>query len=423
MEYRRIFDDAVNLLVGRAGTIVIGLLNMMILARILTTEEMGSYSLFMMIINLGVQLGLSWSGSSILRYGREEFVKRKKVNKTFWARSALFVPMVFLFIMIYLIFAKQIAAYINTTTIIIPSIIFIFVLTGLLYFIMMINRSLDQVRKSAYVLFFQKLIYLLGLLLLFFKAIDGHFLTVVLILNVSFLFALVINLIGFKFNTLIPVKFDNKHFKKIWKYSWPQLMGFSGLYLVDYVDLYIIRNFLSISDVGIYNVAYNGFKIIASVILILNTLFLPLIVEYRTKKQYDHIKTYISKIPLVSILWIFLVIFGVLTSKFIIPFLFSEKYVQAIPSFNILLITSIFYFIYVCLMPLVNGFDIILYNQIFNLIKSVIKIIAGIILVPMLGIIGAAYATLLSFIIGVILTGGLVYTKRNLILGKKNQND
>ena len=78
MEYKRIFKDGSNLLVGRIGTVILGFINLMILTRILTIEEMGTYSLFLMVVNLALILGLNWSSTSIVRYGREEYIKDAK---------------------------------------------------------------------------------------------------------------------------------------------------------------------------------------------------------------------------------------------------------------------------------------------------------------------------------------------------------
>ena len=113
MEYKRILKDGSNLLFGRIGTIIIGLINLMILSRILTTEEMGKYSLFLMVVNLALVLGLNWSDASIVRHGREEFVKHKKINQSFWARFYLFFPMMIVFTIFFIIFSKQISNYIG----------------------------------------------------------------------------------------------------------------------------------------------------------------------------------------------------------------------------------------------------------------------------------------------------------------------
>lgn len=412
MDYKRIFKDGIHLLAGKIGTAVIGLVLLMILARVLTTEEMGKYSLFLMIVNLALVVGLNWSDSSVVRHGREEHVKSNKINKSFWARMYLFIPIIILISLIFLIFKNKITEYIGINPKFIFLLIFIFILNGLLNFINYIYQSTDQMKKSAYVLLSQKAIFLISLGIIMMTSVSSNLTLVLLLINLSFLLALIINLFFFNYEKIKPYTFDKKYFKKIWNYSWPQLIGFPGLYIVSYIDIFVIKKYMTLHDVGIYSMAYNGFTVITGMLMIYYTIFFPLIVEYKTKKQTQKIKDYIKNIPGHISIWIFLVIIGLFFSEFIITTIFSTKYVESIAPFNALLIASIFYFASISLLPIVNAFDLIIYSQIFNLIKAGVNITADFILVPKLGIIGAAYGTIISYAVGLMLTILLIYIKR-----------
>lgn len=415
MEYKRIFKDGSNLLIGRLGTVFIGFINLMILTRILTTEEMGKYSLFLMVVNLALILGLNWSDASIVRHGREEFVKHGKINQSFWARFYLFFPMLILFIFLFIIFGKQISEYIGVEYWLIVFVIGMFVLNGLINSITCMYRSIDRMKISAYVLFSQKLFYLVGLALLFFNVFATKLSLILIIINLSFLISLIYNLIRFDFNIIKPYKFSKEYFKKIWTFSWPQFIGFSGLYIINYVDLYVIRKYMTLADVGVYSVAYNGFTMICGVVLLINTVFMPLIVEYRAKQRFDLIRKYLKKIPLFSSGWVIVVLAGIVLSRYLIPLLFSEKYVASIPSFNILLIASVFFFASTCLTPIINAYDLILYLQGINIIASVLNIIFDFILIPHMGIVGAAYATSIAFILAFFMKTILIFIRRKHI--------
>jgi O-antigen/teichoic acid export membrane protein len=371
-----------------------------------------------MIVNLALIVGLNWSDASIVRHGREEYIKNKKINQSFWARMYLFVPILVLFILILIIFSKQITSYIGIGQELILLLIIMFVLNGLLNFIGYIYQSTDQMKKSAYILLSQKIFYLLCLfavLLNFFKAN----LTVVLILiNVSFLLAVVLNIATFDFHKIKPYVFNKEYFKRIWAYSWPQLIGFPGLYVINYIDLFVIKKYMTLPDVGVYNIAYTAFMNISLFIMIIYTVCMPLIVEYRARKKFTLIKKHLRNAPIFTAIWVGMVLIGLLLSKYLIPLIFSSKYTGAVPSFNILLIASIFYFASIYLLPIVNAFDLILYHQIFNLIRAAVNIAGDFILVPKIGIIGAAYGTLIAYFIGLLLTIILLVTKRKTLLGE-----
>jgi O-antigen/teichoic acid export membrane protein len=418
IDYQRIFKDGIHLLAGKIGTAIIGILNLMVLARVLTTEEMGKYSLFLMVVNLALIVGLNWSDSSVVRHGREEYVGSKKINKSFWARMYLFIPVIIIITLILAIFHKQITDYVGVDARLIILIIVLFVLNGVLNFINYIYQSTDRMKKSAYVLLSQKAFFLLSLGFVMLNIFNTNLTLVLILVNVSFLLAVILNLFFFDFDKIFPYEFDKNYFQKIWKYSWPQLIGFPGLYIINYVDIFVIKKYMTLHDVGVYSMAYNGFMLITGFLMVYYTVFFPLIVEYKTKNQNQKIKSYLKNIPFYTGGWIILVIIGVLFSTFFITTVFSTKYIESVASFNVLLIASIFYFISICLLPIVNAFDLILYSQIFNLIKAGVNITADFILVPKIGIVGAAYGTMISYAVGLILTIILIVSKKKIIFGE-----
>jgi O-antigen/teichoic acid export membrane protein len=418
MELKRVFKDSLHLAAGKIGTVVISLVNMIILARILTTDQMGVYSLFLMIVNLALIVGLNWSETSVVRHGREEYINSKKINQSFWARIYIFVPVVIAISLIMLIFSRQITAYVGVDQGLIWTLILMFFLNGVLNLVTRIYQSTDQMKKSAYMMLLQKVFYLMCLGLLFLNIFKTSLTMTIILINVSFLLAILVNVFTFDFSKIMPYTFNKEYFKKIWSYSWPQLIGFPGLYIINYIDLFVIKKYMTLHDVGVYNVAYSGFTNITMLLMIVYTVFMPLIVEYKTTKKYHLIKEHLRKTPIFVMTWVGLVIVGVLASPYVIPLIFSEKYVEAIPAFNVLLIASIFYFASIYLMPIVNAFDLILYSQIFNLVKAGVNIAGDFILVPRIGIIGAAWGTLASYVVGLMLTIILLRIKRKTILGE-----
>lgn len=417
MEYQRIFKDGINLYLGKIGGIAITFINLMLLTRVLTTEEMGKYSLFLMVVNLALVFALNWSLPSLVRFGREEYIQYGKSNQTFWATFYIYITGSVIALFLLVIFQKQIADYIGIDKGWILLLICMFILNGGISLIIKIQQSMDKMKKSAYVAFLQKLFFMAVLLFVFFNDFDTKLGLILIFINLSFLISLLINIPGINFKGLAPHALNKKYLQKVWTYSWPQLIGFSGLYVINYIDLYVIRRFLTLEDVGLYSVAYNGFANIIVMIMVINTLFMPLIVEYRAQGKFHLIRSYAKKMPLCALCWIGLVAIGIMLSKYFIPLVFSAKYMDSIPSFNILLITTAFYFISIYLLPIVNAFDLILYSQIFNIIKSLVNIGADFIFIPAYGIIGAAYGTMAAYGVGVLLTITLVYLKKRSIFG------
>jgi len=419
MEYKRIISDGLNLLGGKVGASVISIVNIMVLTRLLTTEEMGVYSLFMMMVNLALVLGLTWSDGSLVRFGREEYLETDKqsINDAFWIKLLLFLAGSVIFSVIFLVFSEDISAYIGIYRWQVVLIISAFLLNGLMSFLGALFRSVDHMKKAAYVLTLQKLLYLIGLSSLYLFEFSNNTLIFVL-LNVSFLLAIIYNLKNLNVKIISKYHFNKDKFCKMWTFSWPILIGASGLYIINYVDLFVIKLYMSNKEVGIYSVAYSGFMSICGVIILMQMLFMPLIVEYKHKGQFELIARYINNIYLFILAWAVIAAVGISISSTLIPILFTDNYIAAVHPFDILLVSSIFYFSTVCLMPIVSAFDLMLYYQAINLIRSLVNVGGDFYLVPEMGIDGAAYATLLSFITGSILSAILIMRNRNKVYGR-----
>jgi hypothetical protein len=89
------------LLTGQAGNIITGLASTVLLAKLLSVEDMGRYSLFFVVVSLAISLGFSWSDTSVVRHGREEYMKRGRINRSFWARSYIFLPVAAAFVLVH----------------------------------------------------------------------------------------------------------------------------------------------------------------------------------------------------------------------------------------------------------------------------------------------------------------------------------
>jgi len=416
MRYRRMLDDAGHLLTGQAGNIITGLASTVLLAKLLSVEDMGRYSLFFVVVSLAISLGFSWSDTSVVRHGREEYMKRGRINRSFWARSYIFLPVAAAFVLLFILLGERIAGFIGVSTSFLPFLISIFVLNGSLNFLEKIFRSIGLFRRSAYVLLMQKALFLVSLILMAAGTIPATLMTVVFMFMASLLISFLVNLRGLDRKVFMPHEFDKQQFRKIWDYSWPHLIGFSGLYLVNNIDLLVIRQFLDLESVGIYNVAYRGFAILTGLIMVMHTVFLPYIVECRAKGRRDEVDGYIDRAPLMASGWLALVVIGIFGSGMVVRLLFSEKYLQAVPSLNILLVSTAFYFISIYMLPVINAFDLVIFSQAFNLLKSGINVIGDILLVPKVGIIGAAYSTMIAYALSSVLSVALVMTMRRRFL-------
>jgi O-antigen/teichoic acid export membrane protein len=168
-------------------------------------------------------------------------------------------------------------------------------------------------------------------------------------------------------------------------------------WLNNYIDRYIIDYFLDLSEVGIYNANYSlGSKFF----LLLSPIFLILLSpKVYSNSPLKNKKALINKYFLVfSGLAIFILVILGFTYNMIGEVLLSQTYSEG---FNIIFWIAIAHFFLVA----TTLFESLFYSEKFtkfilygNLVAAIINIALNILLIPILGIFGAAIATVLSFL-------------------------
>jgi O-antigen/teichoic acid export membrane protein len=195
-------------------------------------------------------------------------------------------------------------------------------------------------------------------------------------------------------------------FKEVIVYSWPLLLSGIVWRLFSQIDSFMIGIFKSIGDVGVYNAVIPivfSLQIFSQMFM---QLFFPLVNKEYSKKNIKLVKNLSQQIgkwifminfPLVILLWIFPGAF--------INILFGADYLAGENALRILSLGVLVISIFVISNRLIAmaGNSKILFRDIFLI--SVINLLLNWPLIKLYGLIGAAIATTISFIILSILFG------------------
>jgi len=209
----------------------------------------------------------------------------------------------------------------------------------------------------------------------------------------------------------INFKFDLKILKASLAFSLPMIPGLLSAWILNLSDRVFIERYFNLHEVGIYSLGYK----IAGLVLILtsafNLAYNP--VFYKLANSEDQV---LAKKQLFRYNHLFLI--ALLISSFLISF-FSKEAIQLLldPKYNeaykIVPIIAFAYFI-----SQASGlFNLMIYQEkkvtqlvIIGIIGAVLNVFLNFILVPTLGIYGAGYATILSFVLIFILS--YLYAKK-----------
>jgi O-antigen/teichoic acid export membrane protein len=201
-----------------------------------------------------------------------------------------------------------------------------------------------------------------------------------------------------RFSTMLEVvRFGLPLVGAIWAYS-----------ILQYTGSYLLERYMGLTEVGIYNIAYRLAGIPMFITLGFRQMWNPVFYE---NMQSGNFKVITRLTSLFILLFTLLCGITILFAKEVVLLLFDERYYEAIPVIA-WVVPGVFF---LGLLPLSNAF--LGYAKRFGLTSRIalaaggVNIILCIILIPPMGIPGAALALIISY--ALYFTGGILFSYRD----------
>lgn len=199
----------------------------------------------------------------------------------------------------------------------------------------------------------------------------------------------------------VPVKkqfnFNYRLFKEIFKFGFPLGLNSVLTFIFTKIDRFIIGSIINPIGVAYYEIASkipdNCYRMYQS----FQSVFLPNMSELFAKKQYKEAEAVLNNsLRLVSFIAIFVSFLTILFKEDIVSIMFSEKYIESAPVLSLLMLS-----LSIGLVEYILGTTLIAFGQSdkpvkINIVNAVINIVGNLIMIPIFGFIGAAYAVLLA---------------------------
>jgi O-antigen/teichoic acid export membrane protein len=207
----------------------------------------------------------------------------------------------------------------------------------------------------------------------------------------------VASLINFRYLELKLVRFRVCHLVSLFGFSFWIFLTMSGSLVFSYADTILIGYFMGNADVGVYRTAFQLTSIATFTTMALHTVLYPKISNWNAEGNRTAIETALAKAFTYSlILAIPACIGGCIFGEPLLYFLYGASFIAGTTSFYILLLVQIAnVFMYLGTMSL-NALDKPREAFWVTALASLANIVLNIILIPVLGITGAAIATLIS---------------------------
>lgn len=199
------------------------------------------------------------------------------------------------------------------------------------------------------------------------------------------------------------------------KPAWP--VGLALIFNLVYfrIDVFILSNFRSSAEVGLYGLAYQFFEAALAIPIFFANAIYPLLANlYREDKQkfQAQVKNWLFILLGVS----FLLSVSTFTISFFIPMLFGDSFKGSIPALQILSLGFPFFFISALLWHVTIIFDRQKYLTLIYAVGAVFNLGANLVFIPTKGYIAASIVTVVSEALIMIL---LIWLLKNSIMIKR----
>lgn len=392
-----LIKEFVSYFFNRSFAGAVWLLSLVIFTRILNPKEYASYSITISAMNVIYALSFLWLSLSFAR-----FYEPYKHHERKFSRVIVFS---FILIVISLLVIKVLSnrlTYINFNF----SWPLFFLVTSYAWYeihLRFLNIKQDFVGygnliiyRACAVLFFGVVFYhLYGVIGIFSAFIFSSILLPILLTNYHF----------FSFNV---VKIDRPVLKELFFYGLPLSITTGLTLIVDFSDRFLIARLMGHDDAGLYSANYDFIlQTLGFLTGIFYLTFFPRIIKiYESKNYYEFNKQFASYLNIVlaavlpiSILYICLA--NDFASIFLGPSFrsCSEKLIPIISigvllgNFKAYIFDLVFYLKKITFIQIIPALFIAAFNVLLNLLW-----------IPQFGLIGAAYATMFSFMLGALLS-------------------
>ena len=377
------------------------------LARVFSVEQFGLfYAVFTFFMFVSIFTTLGYSSALV------KFIPQFRAEKKKEAEDSTFSHVLITILALSVLSALILAFFADYLTVnyfrnsLAKNVLYIFcvflVLNNIVGYIQESFRALQDMFKSGLVYFLYKFLFFIFAVVLFYL---GFSKTAVLP-SIAFLMSVlvVIFLFGWSlYKKVRPAKFwhrfDKKLFSNLTSFALPTLFTQIGSLVIGYIDTILITFFLSLEIVGVYNTVLPTVLIVGYASVAITTVLFPLVSELWAKKEELRLKNAIPSIyTYATLITLPFVLSMLVYPGLILSILFGSKYVSGALAMRILAIGVVFIGLAGINFSVLSGIGKPKEVTRITLIAAVLNAVLNILIIPILGMEGAALTTTLSYL-------------------------
>jgi len=371
-----------------------GMVAPLVVAKAFSADLFGSYSLSKMIVFFFAAILVSASQAPFIVFASQERTQSGKINRAFTVQLMFFTLGLCVFAGLALPLSRQMMAFAGINAGDLLFVLLAFVGLAMEAFVCNLFMAMgERVRSSLVELVFGS--SSLGFIIAFYLGGSISLRTVFLTYILSALVVLVTFIKAIDFRQLLPLKIDKRYMKDMLTFTKWIMLGATALYFVNWGDNLVLRYYKSMADIGAYNLGYQIFKGVVMLALIVNSYFLPFVSQHIS--DGPRMRDYLSrKRPRIFLVGVFCIALLFLAVPHIFNF-YGGEYREAIAVLRVLLIGSVAVLHTVFYIPILNALKRYRVHQTINVLHVSLNLFLDLVLVPVMGLLGAAVATTIAY--------------------------
>ena len=219
-----------------------------------------------------------------------------------------------------------------------------------------------------------------------------------------------------KYFTFKPAKFGLRHIKSLFVYGFWIFLISAGSTIFTYADTIFVGYFMTAGDVGVYRTAFQFTALAAFFALAFQQTLTPKISNWSANGQWEKIPSPVSRSITISLILAIPVFIGsLMLADKLLYFFYGADFAAGATACMILFLVQIISIFVTLLGVALTASDHARQSFYATAISAILNVILNCLLIPTLGINGAAVATLISYSINAIL---IAYFLRRYIIIK-----
>jgi len=363
----------------------------LVVAKFFAPNLFASYALAKMIVFFFLTMLVVSSMAPFIVFANQERAKTGSINKAFSVQVTFLVLSLFVLAVLILLFNGYLAAFAGISRSDLFFVLLAFVGLATKTFVCNLLMAVNERIKNALAeLVFGVLSLAFIVCLAVFHSVTLRFIFAAQFAASVILAAVFIRKVDFKL--LGPFGLDRGYLRQMFDFTKWVMVGAAAIYFVDWGDNLVLRYYVSMEQIGIYNFACQIFKGVVVLTSIIDNYFAPFVSMNIANKKSMRSYVY-SKRPKIFLLGFAIICVLFLCAPYAVSLIYEKVYMQSVGILMVLLVGSVLYLYSVFYIPFLDALRRYKFAQMVNISQAFAKIALALLLVPRMGVYGAALAT------------------------------